>query len=118
MAPVPYPIKWAKALLESDAKKRERLVASSLLVHMDKRGICFPSVRTLCRYSGYGRTLVFESLAELERLGWLTRSRTDRANRYAALIPGVRSGADGGSPAQTGHKESREEEDQEIPGGW
>lgn len=117
----PYPIRWAKAALASQLGRRELLVCFALAVHMNAQGTCRPSIATIARLSKYGRTSVIEALNELERSGWITRSRTTRANRYAGLIPGevmvaLDRTSDGRSRPTTKSPEKSKELDD--AGGW
>lgn len=109
----PFPIRWAKAVLASELGKREKLVCFALHAHMDKKGICRPSVTTIATLSGYHRSKVFEALNMLEVGGWITRSTgaSGRANRYAGLIPTVPQLGDTPCPVARGHEESKKSEE-------
>lgn len=59
---------------------------------MSERGdSCFPGLELLARETGYSKSTVTEALAELERAGYLERSRSKggrtRTSRYSARLP-------------------------------
>ena len=77
-------------ILASDLGSNARLVAHTLSTHMDRNGgSCFPSITTIQRESGLGRSTVCRALAELERAGFVQRLRGGRGRptRYVATSP-------------------------------
>lgn len=88
---------WEKAIRDfSDLPAGVRLVAYTLTTWMDAvTGKAFPSIDTLKRGTGQGRSTVIRHLNKLDGEGWLDRRRgggTDQngrgiSTRYAARIP-------------------------------
>jgi hypothetical protein len=64
-----------RAVLVSDLTPTQRLVALVLLEHVDAGGACWPSLATLSRESGLGKSAICDALAALEGAGWVTRTR-------------------------------------------
>jgi DNA-binding FadR family transcriptional regulator len=88
-------ILWRTQILASDVAAvpaSARLVALVLSTHMDRNGgSCFPSVTTIAREAGLGRSTVFRALEALERADYVERLRGGRGrpNRYRATSPTV-----------------------------
>jgi hypothetical protein len=64
-----------RAVLGSDLSPIQRLVALVLLEHVDAAGTCWPSLGTISRESGLGKSAICDALAALEGAGWVTRTR-------------------------------------------
>ena len=70
--PRPLPGRWVDAWVKDDRiPSGVRLVLYALANYMDKRGVCWPSVSTLARDTGYDRRHAFRLLAHAEALCWL-----------------------------------------------
>ncbi len=82
---------WRSAVAESSLKPTLRHVALTLSLHMNERGgSAFPSLQTLANESGLHRATVCRALAELEALGWLSRTPgggRGRSTVYRATAP-------------------------------
>ena len=70
--PRPLPGSWVDAWVQDERlPSGVRLLLYALANYMDKRGVCWPSVSTLARDTGYDRRHAFRLLAHGEALGWL-----------------------------------------------
>ena len=109
-------------ILASDLRWNARFVALVLSTHMDRNGgSCFPSITTIQRESGLGRSTVCRALDELERTGFVKRLRGGRgrpthyiatsATAGLALVPQRDS-----TSATAGHEDVQEDV-QQISGG-
>ena len=58
----------------------------ALALHMDKRGVCWPSVTTLERLTGYSRRQVLRHLKAAEGSGWLTIERGGGPSRQGGPV--------------------------------
>lgn len=58
-----------------DATAAQRAVLAVLAMHAGEDGTCFPSISTICRGSGFKRSLVIQSLAQLEAMCTISRTR-------------------------------------------
>lgn len=62
---------------------RDKMVMVALSEFQDPAGCCWPSVASLCRISGLGKTAVHEGLLVLESLGYIERQiRLSTSNYY------------------------------------
>jgi len=64
-----------RAVLTSDLTPTQRLVGLVLLEHTDAAGACWPSLATISKETGLGKSTVCEAVAALEAARWLTRTR-------------------------------------------
>ena len=122
--PRPLPGSWVDTWVKDDRiPSGVRLVLFALANYMDKRGVCWPSVSTLARDTGYSRRHVFNHLAHGEVLGWLAieteggpKVRGGRLNLYRARIAPARRGEPDFTTSESGeiHDESGEIHDTEV----
>lgn len=82
-------------MLRSDLTSTQRHILLTLSIHMDERGGgAHPSLSTIARETGLGRSTVSRDLGILETLGWIGIDRDPNAaqrqlaNVYRASIPG------------------------------
>jgi predicted transcriptional regulator len=52
-------------------KATDLLVFIALATHIDNEGVCFPSLRTLQRLTGFKRSTIIRSIKRLEDIGWI-----------------------------------------------
>lgn len=81
--------RWRQAILDSELRSTERLVALVLSTHMDRHGAsCYPSLTTIARESGVSRRTVLRALAALELAGLLSvMHRQGTVSKYFAQRP-------------------------------
>lgn len=86
-----FKFRWFEALMEDESDWRratELFAASMLLYHMDRRGICRPSVSMLARTMRKSPDTVRRSLRALEDNGWLIiQHRPNQTSVYHAILP-------------------------------
>lgn len=58
----------------SDLKPRARLVLQCLILHSNKEGTCFPSIKTIAAECGYGVTTVKRALDDLLEAGYIQKA--------------------------------------------
>jgi hypothetical protein len=86
----PGPDVWLSAVIEDTALTPvQRAVAVALWRHMDRQGVCWPSMDKICDYSGCSkRDTVRAALDVLVERGWIDRSVQPKGrlsnNRYTA----------------------------------
>lgn len=89
-------MRWRNAIRGSDLKSWARLVALTLSTRMNTQGgSCYPSVTTIARDTGLGRSTVLRALAVLEKEKFLEvvvrggseRGEKREVNHYEARIP-------------------------------
>jgi DNA-binding transcriptional MocR family regulator len=105
-------------ILASELRYSARLVALVLSMHMDRNGgSCFPSLTTLARESGLGRSTVVRALAQIEEAGLIQRvgGSHGKPTRYQARSPTTgllvvpqRDGAVPQRASAAGHKDVQE----------
>ena len=61
---------------------RDKMVMVALCEFQDAAGCCWPSVASLCRISGLGKTAVHEGLVVLESLGYIERQKRLSTSNY------------------------------------
>ena len=57
----------------SELKPRARLVLQVLVLHCNKEGECFPSIKTIAAKCGYGVSTVKRALDELVKAGYIVK---------------------------------------------
>ncbi|MCJ3066399.1 helix-turn-helix domain-containing protein [Klebsiella pneumoniae] len=70
----------------SGVKGIKLLVMARLADFSSDEGICWPSVETISRQTGGGRSTVITAISQLERDGWLTRTERRKGQRNATNI--------------------------------
>ena len=63
----------------TELKATDSVVFIALATRINSDGVCFPSLRTLGRETGFTRSTVLRSIRRLEDIGWLLR--VDRSYR-------------------------------------
>lgn len=87
---------WRTAIIGSDLAPTTRHVLLTLSLHMSEAGnSCFPTVQTLCKETGLGKTTVIKQLKIAEECGWLIKQvhgysgQGWRRHEYVAKCPDV-----------------------------
>lgn len=62
------------------------MVMARLADFSSDEGVCWPSVATIARQLGAGRSTVITAITELERAGWLTRTERRQGQRSATNL--------------------------------
>lgn len=82
---------YMQRAFSSELKPRARLVLQVLVLHCNKEGECFPSIKTIAAKCGYGVSTVKRALDELVKAGYIVKqARFDErknAARPAISIP-------------------------------
>ena len=82
---------YMERAFSSGLKPRARLVLQVLVLHCNKEGECFPSIKTIAAKCGYGVSTVKRALDELVKAGYIVKqARFDdvrTAARPATSIP-------------------------------
>ena len=80
-----------RAVRDSTLGKREKATLVAFLTFADADGVAWPSVATLSRAAGYGRSATRASLRRLEKTAWLvlvgSRKGGRMSNRYRFQVP-------------------------------
>ena len=71
---------YMERAFSSELRPRARLVLQVLVLHCNKEGECFPSIKTIAAKCGYGISTVKRALHDLERHGYLKNAPRQRAN--------------------------------------
>ncbi len=73
-----------RAVAASSLTPSARLLAHTLIIHMNKDGVCWPSVALLCRETGLGNTTVCRVMKEIHEAGLIVRVQMPRSttSRY------------------------------------
>lgn len=73
----------------TEVKATDSVVFIALATHIDNEGVCFPSLRTLERITGFKRSTIIRSIKRLEDIGWIVfvergyrKGGWHAANRY------------------------------------
>lgn len=79
---------WRIAVRESELDRVAKLVALTLGIYMNRRGIAWPSKQSLAEGTGYSIRTVDRAIIRLEQAGFLivTRTAGRRSNRYTSVI--------------------------------
>ena len=64
---------YMERAFSSDLKPRARLVLQVLVLHCNKEGECFPSIKTIAAKCGYGVSTVKRALDELVKAGYIVK---------------------------------------------
>lgn len=64
---------YIKRAFQSDLKPRARLVLNCLVLHCNKDGECFPSIKTIAAECGYGASTVKRALSDLLESGYIEK---------------------------------------------
>lgn len=73
---------FIRGAFQSDLKPRARLVLNCLILHANREGACFPSIRTIAAECGYGVSTVKRALGDLLEAGYIEReARFDERKR-------------------------------------
>lgn len=84
---------YMERAFSSELRPRARLVLQVLVLHCNKEGECFPSIKTIAAKCGYGISTVKRALDELVEAGYIIKqARFDErktAARPATSIPFV-----------------------------
>ena len=64
---------YVQSAFHSDLKPRARLVLNCLIMHANKDGECFPSIKTIAAECGYGVSTVKRALNDLCDAGYLQK---------------------------------------------
>lgn len=84
---------------------RDKMVMVALNEFQDPSGCCWPSVSSICRIAGLGRTAVHEALLVLESLGYIERQvRLSTSNYYRCSQIPINDFIDHGLPSDTEEK--------------
>ena len=67
-------IEYMQSTFCSDLKPRARLVLQCLILHSNKEGTCFPSIKTIAAECGYGVTTVKRALDDLLEAGYIQKA--------------------------------------------
>lgn len=82
---------YMERAFSSELRPRARLVLQVLVLHCNKEGECFPSIKTIAAKCGYGISTVKRALDELVEAGYIIKqARFDErktAARPATFIP-------------------------------
>lgn len=65
--------KYMERAFSSELRPRARLVLQVLVLHCNKEGECFPSIKTIAAKCGYGISTVKRALDELVEAGYITK---------------------------------------------
>ena len=71
---------YMERAFSSELRPRARLVLQVLVLHCNKEGECFPSIKTIAAKCGYGISTVKRALDDLYGAGLLTREPRWREN--------------------------------------
>lgn len=85
---------YIQRAFQSDLKPRARLVLNCLVLHCNKDGECFPSIKTIAAECGYGASTVKRALCDLLEAGYIEKkARFDErkkggqtSNLYTLLV--------------------------------
>lgn len=85
---------YIQRAFQSDLKPRARLVLNCLVLHCNKDGECFPSIKTIAAECGYGTSTVKRALCDLLEAGYIEKqARFDErkkggqtSNLYTLLV--------------------------------
>ena len=83
---------YMERAFSSELRPRARLVLQVLVLHCNKEGECFPSIKTIAAKCGYGISTVKRALDELVEAGYSSRHGLTNARmvgRPAISIPSV-----------------------------
>ena len=88
---------YMQRAFSSELKPRARLVLQVLVLHCNKEGECFPSIKTIAAKCGYGVSTVKRALDELVKAGYIVKqARFDErknggqtSNLYTADRPAI-----------------------------
>lgn len=84
---------YMERAFSSELRPRARLVLQVLVLHCNKEGECFPSIKTIAAKCGYGISTVKRALDELVEAGYIIKQARfdERKNggRPATSIPFV-----------------------------
>lgn len=64
---------YMERAFSSDLRPRARLVLQVLVLHCNKEGECFPSIKTIAAKCGYGVSTVKRALDELVEAGYIIK---------------------------------------------
>ena len=64
---------YMERVFSSGLKPRARLVLQVLVLHCNKEGECFPSIKTIAAKCGYGVSTVKRALDELVKAGYIVK---------------------------------------------
>ena len=64
---------YMERVFSSGLKPRARLVLQVLVLHCNKEGECFPSIKTIAAKCGYGISTVKRALDELVEAGYIIK---------------------------------------------
>ena len=64
---------YMQRAFSSELKPRARLVLQVLVLHCNKEGECFPSIKTIAAKCGYGVSTVKRALDELVKAGYIVK---------------------------------------------
>lgn len=92
---LPAVVRWRKAFLGPDGPSSPvtRAILLVLTHYMDKYGVCFPSLATISKASGYSKRTVCEHMKLAVQECWLDVTQAQghssgwRRNEYTACIP-------------------------------
>ena len=73
---------YMERAFSSELRPRARLVLQVLVLHCNKEGECFPSIKTIAAKCGYGISTVKRALDELVEAGYIIKqARFERAQK-------------------------------------
>ena len=75
---------YMQRAFSSELKPRARLVLQVLVLHCNKEGECFPSIKTIAAKCGYGVSTVKRALDELVKAGYIVKQARFDERRTAA----------------------------------
>ena len=79
---------YMERAFSSGLRPRARLVLQVLVLHCNKEGECFPSIRTIAAKCGYGISTVKRALDELVEAGYIIKqARFDRSRPHRSSPP-------------------------------
>ena len=80
---------YMERAFSSELRPRARLVLQVLVLHCNKEGECFPSIKTIAAKCGYGISTVKRALDELVEAGYIIKQARFDKRRPAISIPSV-----------------------------
>lgn len=78
---------YMQRAFSSELKPRARLVLQVLVLHCNKEGECFPSIKTIAAKCGYGVSTVKRALDELVKAGYLSNEGTNILENVCFMEP-------------------------------
>ena len=77
---------YMQRAFSSELKPRARLVLQVLVLHCNKEGECFPSIKTIAAKCGYGVSTVKRALDELVKAGYIVKHCAGWRKRSVELV--------------------------------